>query len=80
MRENRGPEARLREAAEEGQRLVERLPELLSGVGQAAAMFAEGGVKLHPDTLRRLRAEGATGRHWPLWLAILALALGLLLF
>jgi hypothetical protein len=38
-------------------------------------MFSEGGVRLHPETLRRLAAPH--GRHapvWPLWLAVAALA------
>src|SRR5262245_728544 len=75
MRENRGPEARLRYAATDLLQSVERLPALLSNIDKVMARWAEGGVWLSPDTVADLdRRRDATGR----WLVVLAIAVGLL--
>ena len=78
VREHRGPEARLREAAAEVARAVERLPALVADLERAAATVAGGDLRLHPETLRALAARG-DGATWPLWLAVAALAAALLL-
>ena len=78
VREHRGPEARLREAAAEAARAVERLPALIADLEKAAATVAGGDLRLHPETLRALAARGG-GATWPLWLAVAALAAALLL-
>jgi ubiquinone biosynthesis protein len=81
MRENRGPEARLRHAATDFARVVERLPTVLGHVEEVAARLAEGGVKLHPETLAQLRhGQGSYGiMIWALWAAVAALTLAFLL-
>ena len=58
MIENRGPEARLKQAAKEISTGLERLPTLLRHAEHALTGLAEGGLKLHPDTVRSLRGEG----------------------
>ncbi|MEJ2121211.1 MAG: 2-polyprenylphenol 6-hydroxylase, partial [Alphaproteobacteria bacterium] len=76
MRENRGPLARAKESAETARELIERAPLILKGLEQAAGDLAEGGVRLHPDTLEALRRDQPPHppAQWPLWLAVLMLA------
>ncbi len=77
MRENRGPEARLRDAAQEVAQSLERLPALVRNLDMAAAELAEGGLRLHPETARAM-ASNSGAQTWQLrclWLAVAALAL-----
>jgi ubiquinone biosynthesis protein len=62
MRENLGPEARIREAARGVLEGVERLPGFVANVERLAAIVAEKGHRLHPDTLARLIDGGLGGR------------------
>jgi len=80
MRENRGPEARLRDLGVELGRVATRLPALLSDLEKTVAMAADGGLKLHPDTVNAF-AKANRGRNhiWALWVAVAILALALLL-
>jgi ubiquinone biosynthesis protein len=79
---NRGPQARLRDAAESLAGHIERLPVLLDRLDQAGRMIEEGGVRLHPDTLASLQAKERS--LWPAALvaagvaALVALAVTLL--
>ncbi|MEE8443886.1 MAG: 2-polyprenylphenol 6-hydroxylase [Alphaproteobacteria bacterium] len=79
---NRGPQARLRDAAEAVAGHIERLPVLLDRLDQAGRMIEEGGVRLHPDTVAALRARARSP--WPALLlaagvaALVALAVSLL--
>jgi len=81
MRENRGPEARIRDAAQEVAQALERLPAMLRNFDRAAAKLAENGLQLHPGTAEaQARAQGST--NWQLralWLVAAVLALVLLL-
>ncbi|KZD12896.1 2-polyprenylphenol 6-hydroxylase [Oceanibaculum pacificum] len=82
MREHRGPEARIRQAALDIGHVVERLPALLGQMERAADRLADpAGVKLHPDTaaaLLRRRRAGLVAQ-WPVWAALaLVLAIALL--
>ncbi|MDH5489030.1 MAG: 2-polyprenylphenol 6-hydroxylase, partial [Rhodospirillaceae bacterium] len=61
MRENLGPEARIKEAAGEGAAMLKRLPRLVRGLEQALADFEKGGLKLHPDTLKAMRGGAGKG-------------------
>jgi len=76
MRENRGPEARLRDAAAEAKRVVERLPSLVADIEKIAAHLTSDGLRLHPESLsgfgRAQRAGG--GLWWALAAAFIALA------
>lgn len=57
MRENLGPEARIKDTASEGVAMLKRLPRLVRGMEQVLADFEKGGLKLHPDTVRAMRGE-----------------------
>src|SRR3546814_1649078 len=52
MRENRGPEARLRELVTELAPRLERLPALLARIDRIVETVDAEGLKLHPDSLR----------------------------
>jgi ubiquinone biosynthesis protein len=75
MYDNLGPEAKVRDAIQNLQQALERLPEMVESVEQGSRMLAQGNFKLHPDTIRALRGED-TGPRRPargLWLIALAL-------
>ena len=55
MRENRGPEARIRDAAETALAQLERLPVLLDRIDAAGKMVEQGGMRLHPESEAALR-------------------------
>ena len=59
MRENLGPEARIKEAAIEAGAMLKRLPRLVHGLEQALTDFEREGLKLHPDTLKAMRGQRA---------------------
>src|SRR3546814_17392548 len=79
MRGDRGPEARIRDFAVELGRIGERLPTMLADLEKVVAMAADGGFKLHPETLAAF-AKGNKGRShiWALWVAVAAPALAVL--
>jgi ubiquinone biosynthesis protein len=79
MRENRGPEARIGQAARDMAGIAGRIPDLVSDMEAAAATIARGGVKLHPDTLGAFARANSGGRGWLIWIAIGALALVIIL-
>ncbi len=82
MRATRGPEARVRRAAEELTSALERLPGLVGKVEAAAETLSAHGLRLHPDSLEVLHRP-ANGQSWhirALWLAVAVLGLGLGLF
>jgi ubiquinone biosynthesis protein len=76
MRENRGPEARLRDATQDLARTLERLPATLADLERAAADFATEGLKLHPETVKAFGMEqnGDGVSRWAFWIALAALA------
>ena len=79
--ENRGPQARLRDSAEEAAHSLSRLPETLRDVRKAAHNLAEGAVRLHPESIAALRQE-QVGNRWQtrlLWGLVGLLVLLLLL-
>jgi ubiquinone biosynthesis protein len=79
MIENRGPEARARNAIQDLGQTLERLPRLAAEAERLAADLASGGLRLHPDSLKAMGASdaGRTAR-WALWIALAALAVALL--
>jgi ubiquinone biosynthesis protein len=81
MRDNRGPEARLRETAGDLAGMIERLPSLLVHLEKAARDLAKGGLRLEDETLSELRKGDKFGRAlvYPLWI-IAALLAVLVLF
>ena len=78
MRENRGPEARLRDAAQDLGRGLERLPRLLSDVERASSRIAAGDLRLNPDSLKGLTAGGNRATRFGFWIALAALAAALI--
>ncbi len=77
--ENIGPEARIRDTATAMLASFERLPELLANVEAGAAMLAEGGLKLHPETVSALAGDGRNRRRAPAVLWLIAALLGAIL-
>lgn len=75
---NLGPEAKVRDAIQNLQETLERLPDMVSSVERGSQMLAEGNVRLHPDTIRALRGEDGTSRRTAqgLWLIAFALLIG----
>ena len=82
MMQQIGPEARLRDAAEGLNalgHLARNLPDLLRNAETVSAMLAEGGLKLHPDTVLRIaEAQAARTRNVRIAIWIAAGALGVL--
>ncbi|MCP4327532.1 MAG: 2-polyprenylphenol 6-hydroxylase [Alphaproteobacteria bacterium] len=75
IRDNLGPEARLRDAADDFRGAVERLPAFLAEADRALQMFGDGGLRLHPESVRALRGgRNSAALLWPLWLAVALLA------
>lgn len=77
---NRNPEAFLRETLQDAVERLERLPELARQVETTVGQLADGGLRLHPDTVRALSASrnGRTALLWPLWGAVVLLLVILL--
>ncbi len=81
MRENLGPEARIKEAAMEAGAMIKRLPRLVHGLEQALTDFERDGLKLHPDTLKAMRGNHAGGGKGKLALMLVgAVVAGLAIF
>jgi ubiquinone biosynthesis protein len=82
MRQNRGPEARIADAARDLGRIAQRLPDLVADLEAAAANIARKGVRLDPDSLAALRRMNGGDRRfigWQIWLAAGLVAILLLL-
>ena len=81
MMEHRSPEARVAAALRDAAGCAERLPGLAAKAEAAINRLTEGGLEMHPDTVRRIYEERARHRGgvWLLWLAA-GLVLGALLF
>lgn len=78
VRENRGPQARLREGIEEALHGLRLLPALADNLERAADVLAQGRVRLHPQTVAELNARNnANLARWALAAALAALALSL---
>ena len=74
IRENRGPEARLKDAAQDLGESLQRLPRLLSDVERASGQIAREGLRLAPDSARSLGAGSRDrGSRIALWVAAAAL-------
>jgi ubiquinone biosynthesis protein len=82
MLEQVGPEARLREVGDGVNalgRLARDLPQLLRNAEIVSTMLADGGMRLHPDTVRQIAdAQAQRTRHVRVAIWIAAVALGVL--
>ena len=75
MRENRGPEARLKHAARDLAVFAERLPTALGQAERILEEVSEGGIRLHPDTVQALaetQARLQARRRWLIWPLVVA--------
>ena len=54
VRDNLGPEARIAEAAEELAVGLQHFPKMVSDIEKSAAAVAQGGLRLHPETIRQM--------------------------
>jgi len=75
-RENRGPEARLRQHIDTALEVLDALPRLLQSLDRLAGDWAREGVVLHAESLAAQAAHRARLLPWlatPLWLAAAAL-------
>lgn len=82
IRDHLGPEARLGESAGRLAASIERIPAFLGHVEAAMRDLAEGGLRLHPTTVKALRGGGRDRRGQIASLiaaALLGLAIGLLM-
>lgn len=75
MRENLGPEAKVRDVIVNLTDAVNRLPDMIGDVEKTSRMISDGKIQLHPDTIRALRGEDKPGRGQPriLWYGAFAL-------
>ena len=76
MRENRGPEAQLRQRLETVAEMIERLPRLVESLDALVGDVARDGVVLHAESIASHAAEQAKRAYLaviPLWLAAAAL-------
>ena len=67
MTEAMTPEARAAEAMGEAGRMLERLPDMISEMGESVSSLARDGLKLHPDTLTAMSGGGRHKTRWPYW-------------
>lgn len=68
MRDNMGPEARIRDSVTDLVRGLERLPSLIAEMEDTVGTVTRGGLKLHPDSVRALAAARRSNRRlWPVW-------------
>lgn len=83
VRENLGPEARIRAAARDAADTFERLPRLIDNLEEASRQINEGRLQLAPETVRALlaseRGSGSMIGPIRLWAVIFVLAVGLVL-
>jgi ubiquinone biosynthesis protein len=88
MRENLGPEAKIKEATLQAGTMLRRLPRVLEAAEQASSVFTEQGLRLHPETVAAMRGKPSNGQSKPsgisrqslvMWVAIAALAVAVYL-
>ena len=85
MRENRGPEARLRLGLEKLGEVIDRLPDVLRGIDRLVGQWSQEGVVMHAETLAAQAERRWREVFWlivPLWFAgigLIAIAVALFL-
>tara|TARA_B100000686_G_scaffold352107_1_gene452905 strand:+ start:1075 stop:2613 length:1539 start_codon:yes stop_codon:yes gene_type:complete len=79
VRDQLGPETRLREGLEEAGDFARRLPRLVEKAETAAALVSDEGLRLHPESARAIAAEQVRRRRpWQIAAIVSAAALLLL--
>ena len=77
MRENRGPEAQILDDLEAAVSTIRRLPRLVNQAERAATQIAEGGLRLHPQSVRHMLdrwVERRRSERIALWITVVLLA------
>jgi ubiquinone biosynthesis protein len=74
MRENRGPEARLKDALGDAVRIIRRLPYMADRFEQLVTSVSREGVRVDPESLARAGQGPGRSAIWALWIALAALA------
>lgn len=74
IKENRGPDARLRDMTGEIARRVERIPLYLNKFETLAEIVTPEGIRLHPDTVEAFRAQKSGAAFWRRLVFLLATA------
>ncbi|AFX98959.1 2-polyprenylphenol 6-hydroxylase [Candidatus Endolissoclinum faulkneri L2] len=72
MRENRGPEARIALVTAKIIRSIEQMPSLILQGDKALGYIKDGGIKLHPDTMRLILQARTQLSYWPVLIAFAA--------
>ena len=67
MIEHMGPEARMREAAEDMLDTLERLPKLIADMEESVGSTARNGLRLDPATLESFVHGQRQGGSWRIW-------------
>ena len=74
MKENLGPEARIRDTVSSIAEAVDRLPRMLDDIEESAAMLSSGRLRLHPETVNALKQKSGPNRGLStVWLAVAVL-------
>lgn len=68
MIENMGPEARMREAAEDMFDRLERLPQLIAGMEESIGAITRDGIRVDPASLEALTGARARRGDWRIWI------------
>jgi ubiquinone biosynthesis protein len=76
VRQNLGPEARVKDAFTSLAGAAEKLPRLIQHTERTYSMLVDGGLKLHPDTVREMTGGRKRGLFpaWAPWLLAAVLA------
>lgn len=75
MRANLGPQARVKDTVFNAVATLERLPRMLAETEKAYTSMMNGGLKLHPDTVKAMRGEGRRNGlpGWLPWLLLVVM-------
>jgi ubiquinone biosynthesis protein len=78
MAKTLAPENLIAETLDEATTTLRRLPIIIESLEKSVVQVTQGGLKLHPDTVRSMVGDKGQGSSLPLWV-IAALLLALLL-
>ncbi len=79
MRENRGPEARVRDMVVDALEALAKMPRAIADVQRVAERLANAEPRANPGVNPGANAERARPRVWPLWLAVAVLGAGVVI-
>lgn len=74
MAKTLAPENLVAEAFDEATSTLRRLPTIIEGLENSVVQITQGGIKLHPDTIRAMVGDKGRGASLPLWVIVALLA------